>query len=71
MALECLFIVLGLGDKVMKKRNLKANPFVVALMNNEGVEKIEELQYNKSDQVYNNTVKILTTYFDLEDPLAV
>ena len=41
------------------------NPFVNQLSSKEYVTKIEDLQYSKSDAVYNSTVKILTSYFDL------
>ena len=48
ISLECLFTVLGLGEKAKKDRKLIENLFVVQLLNGDGIEKIEDLQHNKS-----------------------
>ena len=66
VALECLFIVLSLGEKF---KGNGPNPLVMDLRNQSAVEALEKLQYHKSDLVYENVSKILTHFFEIQDPL--
>ena len=61
VALECLYIVLALGEKF--KNNNGPNPLVMYLRNLSAVDILEKLQYHKSDLVYDNVTKILTSFF--------
>jgi len=49
VALECLYIVLALGDKF---KGTGPNPLVMDLRSLSAVDILEKLQYHKSDLVY-------------------
>lgn len=66
VCLECLFIILSVGDKV---KGSEKNPLVVELFSLNAVDILEKLQYHESDAVYTNVSKLLTTYFEIQDPL--
>ena len=69
VALECFFIVLAHGEKF--KGENKKNPLVLDVINGGNSDILEKLQYHKSDIVYENVSKILVTFFEMEDPLAL
>jgi hypothetical protein len=68
VALECLFVILSLGEKF--KGNGK-NPLVLDLHALGAIDLLEKLQYHKSDAVYENVSKILQAYFEIQDPLEL
>lgn len=66
VSLECLYILLGVGDKV---KSSDKNPLVIELFGLNAIDILEKLQYNDSENVYNNVSKLLVTYFEIQDPL--
>lgn len=66
VSLECLFIILSVGDKI---KGSERNPLVIELFNLNAVDTLEKLQYHESEEVYGNVSKVLSTYFELQDPL--
>ncbi len=66
VSLECLYILLGVGDKV---KGSEKNPLVIELFGLNAIDILEKLQYNDSENVYNNVSKLLVTYFEIQDPL--
>jgi hypothetical protein len=66
VALECLYIVLAHGEKF---KSNGVNPLVMDLRALSAVPILEQLQYHKSDLVYENVSKILQAYFEIQDPL--
>ena len=68
VSLECLYILLGVGDKI---KGSERNPMVIELFSLNAVDILEKLQYHESEAVYNNVSKLLITYFEIQDPLEL
>lgn len=66
VSLECLYIILGVGDKV---KGSERNPLVIELFSLNAVDVLEKLQYHESESVYNNVSKLLVSFFEIQDPL--
>lgn len=67
VALEALENILKCGKKQQMERGLQENPIVNLIEKADGVNKIEQLQEDPNEEVYNKAVRILETYFPLED----
>lgn len=48
--------------------SMQKNPMITELNCFCGIEKLEEMQTHKSDQIFKKVSNILTKYFDLEEP---
>ena len=68
VALQCLYVVLSHGDKFKVEGK---NPLILDLYAIGGADILQKLQYHKSDLVYDNVSKILSTYFEIQDPLEL
>jgi len=68
VSLECLYIILSVGDKI---KGSERNPLVIELFNLNAVDLLEKLQYHESESVYGNVSKLLITYFEIQDPLEL
>lgn len=66
IALECLYQILSVGEKIKGKEK---NPLVLDIFNLNAVDKLEKLQYHDSEQVYENVSNLLQKYFEIQDPL--
>jgi hypothetical protein len=66
VALEGLENILKVGEGE-KELGAGANPYVAAIDDAEGLDKIEELQNHTNEDVYDKAVSLLETYFDVED----
>ena len=67
VVLECLYMVLLHGEKL---KGSGINGLVVDLRCLGAVELLENLQYHKSDVVYEHVSKILQNFFEIQDPLG-
>ena len=67
VVLECLYMVLLHGEKL---KGSGMNGLVVDLRCLGAVELLENLQYHKSDVVYEHVSKILQNFFEIQDPLG-
>jgi len=67
VALEALDNILGCGKKRQLEAGLAENPVVALIEMADGVSKIEALQEDPKEEVYNKAMKILEAYFPLED----
>jgi hypothetical protein len=67
VALEAIENILRVGQKKQQEAGLAENPFVALVESADGVIKIEALQHDLNEEVYQKAVGILETYFNLED----
>merc|ERR1719171_1035580 len=67
VALEALDNILGCGKKRQAEAGLAENPVVNLIELADGLSKIEALQEDPKEEVYNKAMKILEQYFPLED----
>mmetsp|Transcript_30682 Transcript_30682/g.82264 ORF Transcript_30682/g.82264 Transcript_30682/m.82264 type:complete len:541 (+) Transcript_30682:47-1669(+) len=67
VALEAIENILRVGQKKQQEAGLAENPFVALVESAEGVVKIEALQHDLNEEVYQKAVGILETYFNIED----
>lgn len=67
VALEGLENILKVGVCDKEEGGQAVNPYAERIHEAEGLEKIEQLQTHNNDDIYNKAVKILETYFGLED----
>merc|ERR1719181_551299 len=67
VALEALDNILGCGKKRQMEAGLAENPVVNLIELADGLSKIEALQEDPKEEVYNKAMKILEQYFPLED----
>jgi len=67
VALEALDNILGCGKKRQMEAGLAENPVVNLIELADGISKIEALQEDPKEEVYNKAMKILEQYFPLED----
>jgi len=67
VALEALENILSCGKKQQLAAGLAENPVVSHIELADGLSKIEALQEDPKEEVYNKAMKILETYFPLED----
>jgi len=67
VALEALENILSCGKKRQTEAGLADNPVVSLIELADGLSKIEALQEDPKEEVYSKAMKILETYFPLED----
>merc|ERR1719284_137269 len=67
VALEALENILKVGKEFQAERGLAENPFATLVENAEGTAKIEALQEDPNEDVYQKAMKILENYFPLEE----
>lgn len=67
IALEGLENILKVGDDDVKRGALPNNPMATYIAEAEGLTKIEELQQHSNNDIYEKCIKILETYFGVED----
>merc|ERR1719426_523896 len=67
VALEALDNILGCGKKRQNETGMAENPVVHLIEVEGGITKIEALQEDPNDEVYNKAMKILEQYFPLEE----
>lgn len=67
VALEGLENILKVGVCDKEEGGAAVNPYAERIHEAEGLEKIEQLQTHNNDDIYNKAVKILETYFGLEE----
>jgi HEAT repeat protein len=70
ICLEALDHVLAVGKAACEQlSNLKENPYLKLVEEVDGLTKIENLQHDTSDDIYRKAVKLLETYFPVEEDL--
>jgi HEAT repeat protein len=67
VALEALENILKVGKQKQQEMGQNENPFAVLVEQAEGLQKIESLQEDPNEDVYQKAMKILENYFPLED----
>jgi len=67
IALEGLENILKVGDDEMRATNSPQNQMAVYVSEAEGLNKIEDLQQHSNNDIYEKCIKILETYFGVED----
>ena len=67
VALEGIENILKLGEEDKEKSGAELNDFSRLVEEAEGMDKLETLQSHANDEIYGRAVKILETYFGLDD----
>ncbi|CAE7922112.1 unnamed protein product [Symbiodinium necroappetens] len=67
VALEALENILKVGKDKQQKLGMAENPFAAKIEQADGLPKIENLQEDPNEEVYQKAMKILEKYFPLED----
>jgi hypothetical protein len=71
LVLDTLDNLLRIGKSQQEQNGLGENPIAVLVEQNEALQKIEDLQENSSEEVYQKAAKLLETYFEiLEDDIG-
>jgi len=71
VALEALENILRVGKTMQIERGLAENPFVEFVEQADGLAKLEALQEDPNEDVYQKAMKVLEDYFQLEDDDAL
>lgn len=66
IALEGLENILKTGDEESRQTGIP-NQMVMFISEAEGLGKIEELQQHSNNDIYEKSIKMLETYFDIEE----
>jgi hypothetical protein len=67
VALEAMENILKVGKQKQQELGMAENPFATIVENVDGTSKIEALQEDPNEDVYQKAMKILENYFPLED----
>merc|ERR1719195_490583 len=67
VALEAIENILKVGKTKQQEQALADNPFAMLVEQADGLQKIETLQEDPNEDVYQKAMKILENYFPLED----
>lgn len=67
VALDALENILRVGQQKQQENGLAENPIVAIVEQAEGLQRIEALQEDPNEDVYHKAVRLLETYFPLED----
>merc|ERR1719510_2241254 len=67
VALETVEKMLKIGQQKQHLNNLAENPVAVLVEQAEGLQQLEALQEDPNEDVYHKAVRLLETYFPLED----
>jgi hypothetical protein len=71
LVLDTLDNLLRIGKSQQEQNGLSDNPIAVLVEQNEALSKIEELQENTNEEVYQKAAKLLETHFEIqEDDIA-
>merc|ERR1711972_986223 len=71
VALEAIENILKVGKQKQQEQNHPDNPFGLLVEQAEGLQKIETLQEDPNEDVYQKAMKILENYFPLEDDAEI
>jgi len=71
VALECIGNILKVGKQKQQEDGLAENPFSQAIESADGLTRIEQLQEDPNEEVYAKAMKLLETYFPIEDDAAI
>jgi importin subunit alpha-1 len=72
ICLEALDHILAVGKAAEEQiADLKENPYIKIIEEADGLSKIEALQHDSSDEIYRKAVKLLETYFPIEDDMGM
>mmetsp|Transcript_7354 Transcript_7354/g.13031 ORF Transcript_7354/g.13031 Transcript_7354/m.13031 type:complete len:548 (+) Transcript_7354:84-1727(+) len=71
VALEALENILKVGKQRQAKQGLEENPFCVFVESADGLRKLEALQEDPNEDVYEKSQKILENYFPIEEDDAL
>ena len=66
-ALEGIENILKVGEEDKEQLGAEMNDFSRLVEEADGMDKLEALQSHANDEIYGHAVKILETYFDLDD----
>jgi len=69
VALEGLENILKVGESIKEQGLAPNNPYADMIDEAEGLDKIEGLQNHENQDIYEKAVKVLETYFDVDDGL--
>jgi len=67
VALDAVENMLKIGQQKQQLNNLPENPVVALVEQAEGLQRLEALQEDPNEDVYHKAVRLLETYFPLED----
>jgi hypothetical protein len=67
VALEAIENILKVGKQKQQEAGLAENPFAMLVEQADGLQKFETLQDDHNEDVYQKAMKLLETYFPLED----
>lgn len=67
VALDAIENILKVGQQKQNEQGLAENPFAEAVEKDDGLKRIEDLQEDSNEEVYQKAVRMLETYFPLED----
>merc|ERR1712066_1172184 len=67
VALEAIENILKMGKQKQQEQALADNPFAMLVEQADGLGKIEQLQEDPNEDVYQKAMKILENYFPLEE----
>lgn len=67
VALDAIENILRVGQQKQQENGLPENPVVALVEQAEGLQRIEALQEDPNEDVYHKAVRLLETYFPLED----
>merc|ERR1719270_2852666 len=67
VALDAIENILKVGHQSQKEKTLPENPVVALVEQAEGLQRLEALQEDPNEDVYHKAVRLLETYFPLED----
>lgn len=67
VALDAIDNILKVGKNKQAEQGLAENPFSVLVEQQDGLTKLETLQEDANEDVYNKAIRILTNYFPVEE----
>lgn len=67
LVLDTLDNLLRIGKNQQEQNGLSDNPIAVLVEQNEALPKIEELQENTSEEVYQKAAKLLEAHFEIQE----
>merc|ERR1719270_3083572 len=67
VALDAIENILKVGQQKQQENSLPENPVAVLVEQAEGLQRLEALQEDPNEDVYHKAVRLLETYFPLED----
>jgi hypothetical protein len=71
ICLEALDHILAVGKTAEEQMALNENPYLRLIEEADGLTKIEGLQHDTSDDIYRKAVRLLETYFPVEEEMGM